>query len=144
MKVANCLICDDFQDIFEKARVADGLILASPVYFGSMTGQCKSFIDRCVMFRRNDWRFRNRVGAVLAVGACRNGGQELTLDAVRAAMLCHDMICVGDGQPKAHFGATLVSGAEGSVDKDDFGLELARNTGRRVAEVALRLRQAGG
>ena len=138
-----CPLDDDFAaliPILEDAEVA-GMIVGTPVYFGMMTAQCKALIDRCVMFRRNGWLFRDRVGGVLAVGGVRNGGQELTLQAVRAAMLCHDMICVSDGKDTAHFGATVFSGCEGGVDGDRFGLETAHNLGRRVAEVALRLRQ---
>ena len=35
--------------------------------------------------------------------------------------------------------AALVAGGEGGVEGDDFGLETARNLGRRVAELAARL-----
>jgi len=31
----NCKIEDDFQEIFEKMKAADGIIVGSPVYFGS-------------------------------------------------------------------------------------------------------------
>lgn len=136
-----CPTDDDFASLIPELsdpKVA-GMIVGTPVYFGTMTAQCKALIDRCVMFRRNGWLFRNRVGGVLAVGGVRNGGQELTLQAVQAAMLCHDMVCVSDGKDTAHFGATVFSGAAGGVEGDDFGLETARNLGRRVAQVALRM-----
>lgn len=138
-----CSIDDDFGSLIPKLEDASvaGMIIGTPVYFGSMTAQCKALIDRCVMFRRNDWLFRNRVAGVLAVGGVRNGGQELTLQTVRAAMLCHDMVCVSDGRPTAHFGATVYSGGEGGVEGDDIGLETARNLGRRVAELAVRLNE---
>ncbi len=119
-----------------------GIIVGTPVYLGSMTSQCKAFLDRSVMFRRNGFLWRGKVGAVLAVGGVRNGGQELTIQAVQAAMLCHDMVVVGDGRPMAHFGAALWSGGPGGIVGDEIGLETARNLGRRVAEVAQRL--AGG
>ena len=136
-----CSIEDDFASLVPTLADPDvaGMIIGTPVYFGTMTGQCKAFIDRCVMFRRNGWCFRDRVGGVLAVGGVRNGGQELTIQAVRAAMLCHDMVCVSDGRPTAHFGAALWSGAEGGLAADKEGLETARNLGRRVAEMARRL-----
>jgi multimeric flavodoxin WrbA len=139
-----CSIPDDFASLVPALSDADvgGMIIGTPVYFGTMTAQCKAFIDRCAMFRRNGWVFRNRVGGVLAVGGVRNGGQELTIQAVQAAMLCHDMICVSDGQPTAHFGATAFSGVEGGVEHDDFGLQTARGLGTRVAQVALRMRSA--
>lgn len=140
-----CSIEDDFASLIPPLADSDvaGMIIGTPVYFGTMTAQCKAFIDRCVMFRRNGWLFRNRVGAVLAVGGVRNGGQELTIQAVQAALLCHDMVCVSDGQPTAHFGATVFSGIEGGVEQDDFGLQTARHLGRRVAEVAVRMRNDG-
>jgi len=152
-KISPCIACgtckqgltcsqdDDFKElipILADESVA-GIIIGTPVYFGTMTAQCKAFIDRCVMFRRNGWVFRDRVGGVLAVGGVRNGGQELTIQAVRAAMLCHDMICVGDGKPTAHFGATLFNDGDVGIESDNYGLETTRNIGRRVAELALKL-----
>lgn len=137
-----CGIDDDFGDLIPLLADDDvaGVIIGSPVYFGSMTAQCKALLDRCVVFRRNGWRLRDTVGGVLAVGGVRHGGQELTLQAIRAAMLCHDMLCVGDGQPTGHFGAALYSGGEGGVETDEAGLQTAQNLGRRVAEVALKLK----
>lgn len=141
-----CSIDDDFDELIPLLADSDvaGVIIGTPVYFGSMTAQCKALLDRSLVFRRNGWLLRNKVGGVLAVGGVRHGGQELTLQAVRAAMLCHDMICVGDGQPSGHFGAALCSGGEGGVETDEVGLGTARNLGRRVAEVALRLNETSG
>jgi multimeric flavodoxin WrbA len=136
-----CSIDDDFGSLIPVLADAEvvGMIIGTPVYFGMMTAQCKALLDRCVMFRRNGWLFRNRVGGVLAVGGFRNGGQELTIQAVQAAMLCQDMVCVSDGRPTAHFGATVFSGAEGGVEQDEFGLATARHLGRRVAEIGVRI-----
>ncbi len=138
-KQLKCSIQDDFAElipVLADKKVA-GMVIGTPVYFGMMTAQCKAFLDRCGMFRFNNWIFRNRVGGALAVGSMRNGGQEITLQAVRTVLLCHDMICVSEGKDTAHFGATLVSGGEGGIEGDTFGLKTARNLGRRVAELAL-------
>ncbi len=116
-----------------------GVIIGTPVYFGGMTSQCKALLDRFVVFRRNGWLLRNKVAGVLAVGGVRNGGQELTLQSVRAALLCHDMICVSDGKDSAHFGAALFSGCPGGIEADEAGLTTARNLGKRVAELSQRL-----
>ena len=138
------LVCthdDGFMSLVPALSSPDlvGLIVGTPVYFGSMTSQGKAFLDRCVMFRRNGFLFRNKVGGALAVGGVRNGGQELTIQAIHAAMLCHDMVVVSDGRPTAHFGAALWSGGGQGVADDNIGLETARNLGRRVAEVCRRL-----
>lgn len=43
-----CVINDDMQDILPKLVDTDVIVLATPVYFYSMDGQMKTFIDRCV------------------------------------------------------------------------------------------------
>ena len=153
MKINGCLACgqctkalkcsqeDDFEKIIPvlSDQGMGGMIIATPVYFGSMTSQCKAFLDRCVMFRRNGFLLRNKVGGAIAVGGVRNGGQELTIQAVQAAMLVQDMVVVSEGKPTSHYGATLWSGHPDGIEKDAFGLETARNLGKRVAEVAARM-----
>jgi len=143
---AKSLTCgqkDDFNELIPILSDPDlgGLIVATPVYMGAMSGQCKAFLDRCVMFRRNGFLFRNKVGGVIAVGGFRNGGQEVAIQSVHAVMLVQDMIVVGDGKPGAHFGGTMWSGHPEGIEHDEKGLETVRNLGRRVAEVALKMSQ---
>ena len=100
---------DDFPTLVPKLSAADvaGVIIGTPVYFGNMTSLCKAFLDRCIAFRKNKFALRNKVAGVLAVGAARNGGQELAIQSVQTALMCQEMLIVGDGQPTAHFGATV-------------------------------------
>lgn len=135
-KIFDCSIKDDFAKLIPRLANPDikGFVIGTPVYLGTMTSQCKAFLDRTVIFRRNGVLFRNKAGGVLAVGGVRNGGQELTIQAVHAAMFCHDMLVVGDGVNTSHFGGTLWSGTEGGIENDSYGLETAHNLGRRVAE----------
>jgi len=141
VKVLECSQEDDFPKMIPVLSDPElaGLVVATPVYFGSMTSQCKAFLDRCVMFRRNGFLLRDKVGGVIAVGGVRNGGQELAIQAVQAAMLVQDMVVVSEGRPTSHYGATLWSGHPDGIEKDTFGLETARNLGKRVAEVAARM-----
>lgn len=44
----HCVIKDDMEAILEKMVIADVLVFATPVYFYSMNGQLKTFIDRTV------------------------------------------------------------------------------------------------
>jgi multimeric flavodoxin WrbA len=132
---------DDFPAIAEK--IGDpgvaGIIVGTPVYFGNMSSLCKAFLDRCMVFRKNSFALGNKVGGVLAVGAARNGGQEITIQSILAAMLCQEMIVVGDGRPTAHIGGTLLNNGKDDISGDEFGLATAKNLGRRVGEVALML-----
>ncbi len=54
-----CWRQDDHADILEKLFRADGVILASPVYFGHVTAQMKAFVDRSLAFGhkpRGSWK----------------------------------------------------------------------------------------
>jgi len=121
-----------------------GVIVGTPVYFGNMTSLCKAFLDHCMAFRQQKFALGGKVAGIVAVGAVRNGGQELAIQSVQAALLCQEMIIIGDGQPTAHFGATLVNDGKDSITSDEFGTSTARNLGRRIAEVALRLTAGTG
>jgi multimeric flavodoxin WrbA len=135
---------DDFGQLVPKLsdpKVA-GIIVGTPVYFGNMTSLCKAFLDRCIAFRKNKLALSNKVAGVLAVGGVRNGGQEMTIQSVLAALLCQEMIIVGDGRPTAHIGATVWNNGKTPVTEDDFGMATAKNLGRRVAQVALKIAAA--
>ena len=41
-----CALKDDIQEVLEKLSEADGIIFGSPVYFGNITGQLQSFLER--------------------------------------------------------------------------------------------------
>lgn len=114
------------------------IVVGTPVYFGNMSSLCKAFLDHWMVFRQQNFALAGKVGGVVAVGAGRNGGQELTLQSVQASLMGQNMIVVGDGQPTSHFGATLIN-TNDDISKDDFGINTAKNLGRHVAEVALKL-----
>ncbi len=141
-KELTCSIKDDFYDLIPVLADKDlkALIIATPVYMGSMSSQCKAFLDRTVSFRRNNFLFRNLIGGVIAVGGARSGGQELSIQAVHAAFLIHDMIIAGDGKPSAHFGGSLwAKGKLEVIKQDEVGLDTARNLGRRIAGLMSKL-----
>ena len=126
---------DDFQPLISKLADPEivAIILATPVYMGCMSAQAKAFIDRTVLFRRNGFMFKNKLGGVIAVGGSRNGGQELTIQSVHAAMMIHDMIIVGDGD---HFGGAAWGSHPDGYEGDETGITTAKNLGKRISEVA--------
>jgi multimeric flavodoxin WrbA len=134
-KAVLCSQDDDFQPLI--AKLADpevvGIVVATPVYMGCMSGQAKAFIDRTVLFRRNGFMFKNKLGGAIAVGGSRNGGQELSIQAIHAGMMIHDMIIVGDGD---HFGGTAWGSHPDGYEGDATGINTAKNLGRRMSEVA--------
>jgi multimeric flavodoxin WrbA len=131
---------DDFGSVLPKLRdpVPDGLIIGSPSYFRSMSALCKAFLERLAVLRKPKLLLADTPVGVLAVGAYRNGGQELVIEQIQTAMLCHEVMVVG-GKPGAHQGATLWNAYKDDIMKDEFGIKSAKNLGIRVAEAALRL-----
>jgi len=133
-------IKDDFDLLLPMLRdeAVGGWIVGSPVYFRSMSALCKAFLERCAALRQPTLLLADKPVGALAVGAYRNGGQELVIDQIQTALLCHEMMIVG-GKPRAHQGATLWNAYDDDITKDEFGIDTARKLGIRVAEAALKL-----
>ena len=132
---------DDFDEIvLPKLRepLPDGLIIGSPVYFRTMSALCKAFLERLAVLRKPKLLLADVPVGVLTVGAYRNGGQELVIEQIQSAMLCHEVMVVG-GKPSAHQGATLWNAYKDDIEKDEFGIDSAKKLGIRVAEAALSL-----
>ena len=139
---------DDFPALLAKLTdpALAGIILGTPVYFGNMSSLCKAFLERWVVFHKEK-RLANKVGGVLAVGGGRNAGLELTVRSVQAVLMAQQMIVVGDAAPTGHWGGTVwggnpavSSGPTPDIARDQEGIATVKNLGRRVAEIALRLR----
>ena len=45
-EIGSCQIIDDVDEILQKMKEADGIIVGSPVYFGGVTAQLKILMDR--------------------------------------------------------------------------------------------------
>ena len=142
---------DDFPALMPKLAdpAVAGIILGTPVYFGNMSFLCKAFLDRWVVFHKKKL-LANKVGGVLAAGGGRNTGVELTIRSVQVALMAQQLIVVGDAPPTGHWGGTVWGGnpAVGSgpapdITRDEAGIATVKNLGRRVAEIALRLRGSG-
>lgn len=116
---------DDFPPLVPKLAATDvgGIVVATPVYFANMSSLCKAFLERCIAFRKRDFALGGKVAGVLAVGGSRNGGQELTIRSVQTALMCQEMIIVGEARPSAHMGGTVWSGTPGGVTEDEFGMQ---------------------
>ena len=45
-----CILDDDLTPVLDELRQAEGWVLSSPIYFDSVSGQMKTFFDRCYCF----------------------------------------------------------------------------------------------
>jgi multimeric flavodoxin WrbA len=126
----DCVHDDDMEEILGAMRECRCLLLASPVYMGMVTGQMKVMMDRSVALRvRSGFELSGKIGAGIACGGFRNGGQELTLQNMHTYFLQQDMAAVADGPRFSHSGATIV----GSAAEDEVGLQTVSNLCRKIA-----------
>lgn len=74
---AECKQRDDAPRIIEKFNQADGVILASPVYFFDVTAQMKAFIDRNFFTLTHGRRKKAKYAGLIAIGG--GGGADETI-----------------------------------------------------------------
>ena len=112
---------------------AEGLIVGSPVYFGTMAAQLKQVLDEFVGLRR---KMENKVGAAFATAGDASGGKETTMMSIIQAMMIYGMIIVGDPlSATGHYGTSCVGTPDAAT------LENGQKLGRRVAELVKQLRR---
>ncbi len=129
---------DDFTPLLAKLQdpALAALVIGSPSYYRGPSSLCRAFIERCSPLRDPKPVLAGKLLGCVAVGGTRNGGHELVIASIQAAMLCFGMIPVGGLSPMTP-GATLLSEKD-DISKDETGLDGARKLGARLAELALR------
>lgn len=129
-----CFADTKLEEAFELLKKADGIILGSPVYFGTVSGQIKAFWDMTRKLR-TEKALINKVGSCVTSAAGRFGGQETTIKALHDMLLVQGCIIVADGHldhDAGHHGAC----AQAPAAQDDNALKRAFIVGKRVAQVA--------
>ena len=138
-KKQGCVFKDDMKEVYDNLEWADALIIGTPVYQGTLSGQTKVLLDRCrAVVAKDPSFFKNKVGAAIAVGGDRIGGQELAIQAIINFYIISEMIPVGGGSFGANLGGTFWSkdkGAEG-VREDAVGLKSLYKTVDRLVSAA--------
>ncbi len=106
---------------------SEGIIIGSPVYFGSMAAEVKKMIDNFVGVRK---KMEGKIGAAFATSGDESGGKETTILSILQAMLIYGMIIVGDPlDATGHYGTSCV----GAPDKTT--MSNAAKLGKRVASL---------
>jgi multimeric flavodoxin WrbA len=65
-----CIVEDDMQLLYPRLEDADALVIASPVYWFTVSAQTKLFMDRCyALIDEDGWSFRDKkIGIVMVYG----------------------------------------------------------------------------
>jgi NAD(P)H dehydrogenase (quinone) len=134
----------------EDLRACDGLVLGSPTRFGNMAAPLKHFLDGTSALWVSG-ALAGKPAGVFTSTQTMHGGQETTLVTMMMPLLHHGMVLVGlpytegalnrtrmGGSP---YGASHVAGDETTPRLSEEERLLAQLLGRRVAELAARLRR---
>lgn len=131
-KTGKCVFDDVVNEISEKFEQADGLIVASPVYYASANATVIAVLDRLFYSSHYDKSFK--VGAAVAVA--RRGGTETTFDEINKYFTISNMPVVSSQYWNNVFGR-----APGEAAQDEEGLQtmrvLARNMSFLMKSIAL-------
>ncbi|MFZ8928923.1 MAG: NAD(P)H:quinone oxidoreductase [Gammaproteobacteria bacterium] len=128
----------------------DAIIFGSPTRFGNMAAQMRNFLDQTggLWF---EGKLVGKLGSVFTSTASQHGGQETTITSFHTTLLHHGMMVVGvpyaipqltsmdeimGGSP---YGATTITGSDGSRMPSEGELEIARFQGEHVAKLAAKL-----
>ncbi|CAN5302235.1 NAD(P)H:quinone oxidoreductase type IV [soil metagenome] len=128
----------------------DAIIFGSGTRFGNVTAQMRNFMDQTGALWMTG-ALVGKVGSVISSSATQHGGQESTILTFIPTLLHQGMIVVGlpysfqgqmgldeikGGSP---YGASTISGADGSRQPSAVELDAARFQGKHVAEIASKL-----
>ncbi len=133
-----CVFDDLVNETAPKFEAADGLVIASPVYYASANGGLISFIDR--LFYSTLFDKTMKVGAAVAVA--RRGGDSATYDELNKYFAISGMPIATGQYWNAVYGA-----APGESAQDAEGMQsmrtLARNMAFLMKSIALGKEQFG-
>ena len=134
VKTKVCSIQDDLMPIFQKMKDADGIILASPVYYGSCTALLKALMERTgYLSRFNGDAFKGKVGGPLVVA--RRASQVFTVAEIDLWYHILGLTIPGSSYWNIAFGREI-----GEVSKDIEGLQTAYNFGKNLALVLKKIK----
>ena len=134
-KEGRCVIQDDMQQMYKKIDRADRIIIASPIYFYSVTAQTKAFIDRCqalwsrkYILKQHLQSENRKIGYLLSVSATK--GERVFESAILTVRYGLDAMDYEYG------GEFVVRGADmkGSITEFKDELDRAFQFGRKVTE----------
>ena len=123
-KTGKCVFDDLVNEFAPRFEAADGLVVGSPVYYGSPNGTLLSFLDR--LFYSTSFPKQFKVGA--AVVSCRRGGNTASFDVLNKYFTLSCMPVASSTYWNQVHGFTAED-----VKKDLEGLQTMRNLARNMS-----------
>ncbi|WFD11952.1 flavodoxin family protein [Tepidibacter hydrothermalis] len=118
---------DEVNEWIQKMKEADGIILGSPVYYSSISGTMKAFLDRAFYVTGvNDSILRHKVGA--SVVAVRRSGGLTTFNELNNYINYSEMV-----MPNSNYWNVIHGTKPGEALKDEEGVQIMRVLGKNMA-----------
>ena len=124
-ELGKCVFDDLVNEVAPKFAEADGLVVGSPVYYGSPNGTILSFMDR-LFYSTGNIPKQMKVGA--AVVSCRRGGNSASFDVLNKYFTISSMPVASSTYWNQVHGFTAED-----VEKDKEGLQTMRNLARNMS-----------
>ena len=125
-KLGKCVIDDIVNEVAEKFKTADGIVVGSPTYYASTNGTVISFLDR--LFYSASYDLGMKVGA--AVCTARRAGTDTNFDVINKYFTISNMVVVGSQYWNNAFGRL-----PGEAKNDEEGMQTMRHLGKNIAFV---------
>ena len=123
-KAASGEVDEAVKVVSEAMKTADALIVGSPVYFASPTGEVVSFLDR--LFWTAEEALRFKPGA--AIASARRGGTTATLDVLNKYFLYAQMPIVS-----SRYWNIIHGNTPEEILQDEEGIQIMRTIGTNMA-----------
>jgi multimeric flavodoxin WrbA len=129
-----CSLDDDLNEIADMIRAARGLIVGSPVYFGTARGDLLNLLQRVGMLSYNNDKFLSwKVGGPVAVN--RRGGATSVIQELLMFFFINEMIV-----PGSTYWNILYGKKPGEALQDGEGMVTLLRFAENVGKIILRLR----
>jgi multimeric flavodoxin WrbA len=129
-----CAQEDDFNALYEVMAKADGLIVGSPVYFGSATPNLMALLDRAgYVAKKGENVFARKVGSPIVVA--RRAGVTFTY-----AQLLYFFMIMGMVVPGSTYWPIAYGRERGEVLKDEEGMKTIANLAENIAWLLKKVR----
>lgn len=123
-ELGRCVFDDAVNEAAAKLEAADGLVLASPVYYASANATLIAFLDR--LFYSSSFDKTMKVGA--SVVCARRGGCSATFDELNKYFTISNMPVAS-----SQYWNSIHGGAPGDADMDEEGKQTMRTLARNMA-----------
>lgn len=122
-RTGKCVIDDVVNRLAPKFQEADGLVVASPVYYASANATLIAVLDRLFYSTRFDKRMKVGAGVVIA----RRGGCSATFDELNKYFTISGMPIAS-----SQYWNSVHGGAPGQAEQDEEGMQTMRTLARNM------------